>query len=99
MDTRSPVKRISIMIGEQQYEQLSQAGLNISALIRDLIEDHFNESVISLRVSKKTQQLYTKIVSNTGATDEDIEPLLVDVLRKLLDERLQKIRSLKSELG
>jgi hypothetical protein len=98
MDARSPIKRISIMIREDQYEQLSQDGLNISAFIRDLIEDHFSEDVITLRVSKKTQQLYSKVVSNTGATDQDIEPFLVDVLRKLLDERLQKIKNLKAEL-
>ena len=30
---------------------------------------------------------------------QPLEPFLVDVLRKLLDERLQKIKSLKSELG
>lgn len=98
MDTRSPIKRISIMIREDQYEQLSNEGINISAFIRDLIEDHFSEDVITLRVSKKTHQLYTKVVSNTGASDSDIEPFLVEVLRKLLDERLQKIKNLKSEL-
>lgn len=98
MEARSPIKRISIMVREDQYEQLSEAGLNISAFIRELIEDHFSEDVITLRVSKKSRQLYDKVVANTGATDADIEPFLVEVLRKLLDERLQKIKNLKMEL-
>ncbi len=98
MEGRSPVKRISVMVGEEQYERMVQAGLNISAFIRDLIDDHFSEDVITLRVSKKTRDLYTKIVSNTGATDTDIEPLLTEVLKRLLDERLQKIKNLKSSL-
>jgi hypothetical protein len=98
MDSRSPVKRISVMVGEEQYERMARAGLNISAFIRDLIDDHFSEDVITLRVSRKTHDLYTKIVSNTGATDADIEPLMSEVLKRLLDERLQKIKNLKSSL-
>ena len=98
MTDRSPIKRISIMVREDQYEQLSQRGLNISAFIRDLIEDHFSEDVITLRVTKKSKALYDRVVSNTGATDAEIEPFLADVLRKLLDQRLSKIKVLKSEL-
>ena len=93
----SPVKRISVMIGEDQYERLAKANLNISALIRDLVEDYFSESKVTLSVSKKTRELYDKIISNTGATDKDIEPLLVDVLKKLLKIRLEKISALKTE--
>ena len=93
----SPVKRISVMIGEDQYERLAKANLNISALIRDLVEDYFSESKVTLSVSKKTRELYDKIISNTGSTDKDIEPLLVDVLKKLLKIRLEKISALKTE--
>ncbi len=96
---RSPVKRISVMIGEQQYERLNKSGVNISAFIRDLIEDHFSDHVIHLTVGEKTHQLYVKVVSNTGATDADIEPLLIESLKKLLDQRLEKIKQLKSEIG
>lgn len=87
------------MIGEEQYERMVKAGLNISAFIRDLVDDHFSDDVISLRVSKKTRDLYHKIISNTGATDPDIEPFLIEMLKKVLDERLQKIKNLKNELS
>jgi hypothetical protein len=97
MVSQGPVKRISIMIGEDQYERLAKANINISALIRDLVEDYFSESKITVGVNKKTRELYDKIVSNTGATDQDIEPLLVEVLKKLLHERLEQIKALKSE--
>jgi post-segregation antitoxin (ccd killing protein) len=99
MEGRSPVKRINVMIAEHQYERLSEAGINISGLIRDLIEDHISDHVINLRVSSKTYELYNRIVANTGATDEDIEPLLVDILRKLLNARLDKIKELRTEIG
>ncbi|NUN04843.1 MAG: hypothetical protein HUU57_03680 [Bdellovibrio sp.] len=91
------VKRISVLIEEDQYERLSKAQINVSGLIRDLLEDYFSDTKITLSVSRKTRDLYEKIVSNTGATDKDIEPLLVQVLKDLLDVRLSKIKSLKSE--
>ncbi len=91
------VKRISVLIEEDQYDRLSKAQINVSGLIRDLLEDYFSDTKITLSVSRKTRDLYEKIVSNTGATDKDIEPLLVQVLKDLLDVRLNKIKSLKSE--
>jgi len=90
-------KRISVLIAEDQYERLTKAQINVSALIRDLLEDYFSDNKITLSVSRKTRDLYEKIVSNTGATDKDIEPLLVEVLKDLLQVRLEHIKSLKSE--
>lgn len=90
-------KRISVLIAEDQYERLTKAQINVSALIRDLLEDYFSETKITLSVSRKTRDLYEKIVSNTGATDKDIEPLLTQVLKELLNVRLEQIKSLKSE--
>ncbi|WP_413291237.1 hypothetical protein [Bdellovibrio sp. HCB337] len=90
-------KRISVLIAEDQYERLTKAQINVSALIRDLLEDYFSETKITLSVNRKTRDLYEKIVSNTGATDKDIEPLLTQVLKELLNVRLEQIKSLKSE--
>lgn len=91
------VKRISVLIEEDQYDRLAKAQINVSGLIRDLLEDYFSETKITLSVTRKTRDLYEKIVSNTGATDKDLEPLLVQVLKELLDVRLERIKSLKSE--
>jgi hypothetical protein len=99
MSERSPVRRVNVIITEQQYEKLSKAGINISGLVRSLIEDHLSHHVITLGVSKKTYDFYAKIVANTGAEDKDIEPLLLDSLRKLLDQRIEKIKKLQSEIG
>lgn len=98
-ESRSPVRRINVMIAEHQYEALAKSGINISALIRDLVEDHISDHVINLSVSKKTHLLYTKVVSSTGATDEDFEPLILEALKKLLDQRLEKIKHLKESLS
>lgn len=95
---RSPVKRINIMIEEDQYEQITKDGLNISGFIRGLIADHYSAHKITLSVSKKTSDLYNEIIANAGATDKDIEPFLHEVLKKVLDMRLEKIKNLKKKL-
>ena len=95
---RTNTKRVSVMIGEEQYEEIARRGLNLSGFIRDLIGDHFSEHVIQIRVSPQTYELYSEIIANTGATDEDIEPLLEEVFKKLLDVRLKKIASLRKKL-
>ena len=86
------------MIEEDQYKKITERGLNLSAFIRDLVNDYFSDHVINVSVKKETYQLYNQVISNTGATDKDIDPLLVEVLGKLLDVRLQKIQQLKSKL-
>ena len=92
------MKRINLMIEEDQYKKITERGLNLSAFIRDLVNDYFSDHVINISVKKETYQLYNQVISNTGATDKDIDPLLVEVLGKLLDVRLQKIQQLKSKL-
>ena len=94
---RSQVKRISVVVGQKEYEKMVEKGLNISSFIRDLIGDYFSDHTINIAVSKKTYDLYNKVVSNSGATDQDIEPFLIEVLKKLLNERLKKIEQLKTE--
>ena len=85
------------MIGEEQYKKIAERGLNLSGFVRDLIDDYFSDHVISVNVSKQTHDLYSEIISNTGATDDDIEPLLEEILKKLLDVRLKKIEQIKQK--
>lgn len=99
MTPRSPIRRINVMIAEHQYETLTNAGVNISGLIRNLIEDHISKHVVALSVSERTHDMYTKVVANSGATDADIEPLFVEALKKVLAARVEKIKNLQNELG
>ncbi len=92
------VKRVNIMLGEEQYERLSKAKINISSFIRDLLEDHFSQTVINISVNQQTFDLYNEVISNTGATDEDIEPYLKEVLKKVLDKRMKQIEKLRLKL-
>ena len=63
-------KRVNVMIGEEQYRILSEQGLNVSGLIRDLIGDHLSENVITLQVSEETRHIYNTVISNTGSNDQ-----------------------------
>lgn len=86
------------MIKSDQYETLNQQGLNLSGLIRDLIDDHLSEFKITISVSEETRRLYDTIVSNTGSTDDDIEVYFKEALAKLLDERIRDMKKLQTQL-
>ncbi len=81
-------RRISLMIREDQHLRLLDLAVNMSGLIRSLIDDHLSESKITLAVSEETAHLYQQIVSHTGSTDADIEPYLRAALKKMLKDRI-----------
>ncbi|MDH3625796.1 MAG: hypothetical protein OEQ49_18165 [Myxococcales bacterium] len=87
-------RRISLMIREDQHEQLAELGVNMSGLVRSLIDDHLSESKITLAVSSETADLYREIVSNTGSTDADIEPHLRAALKSMLKDRIARMEKL-----
>ena len=92
------LKRISLMIREDQYESVTQSGLNLSGLFRDLLDDHLSEYKIILSVSEETKQLYNLVISNTGSTDEDLEQYLKEGLKNLLEDKIKSMQSLKEKL-
>jgi hypothetical protein len=92
------MKRVSLMIKEDQYKVVSDSGLNLSGLVRDLLDDHFSEHKITLSVSEETRKLYDLIVSNTGSTDEDVEKYLKDTLKLLLDDRIKAMQNLQKDI-
>jgi len=92
------MKRISLMLREDQYQSIIDAGLNLSGLVRDLIDDHLSEHKITLSVTEETRQLYDLIVSNTGSTDEDVEKYLKDTLKLLLKDRIKAMQALEKEI-
>ena len=91
-------KRVNIMILEDQYHQLSERGLNVSGLIRDLLGDHLSGSTITLQVSEETRHLYDTVVSNTGATDQEIEEPLRKALASVLEEKIGAMKRLHAKL-
>ena len=87
-------RRISLMIREDQHVQLLELGVNMSALIRSLIDDHLSESKITLAVSEETAHLYRQVVSNTGSTDAEVEPYLRTALKTMLKDRIAQMEKL-----
>lgn len=92
------LKRISIMIREDQIAELSNRNLNLSGLIRDLLDDHLSNHAITLSVSEETKKVYDKIVSNTGSTDQDVEVYLKDSLKALLKDKINEMMSLEKQV-
>ena len=97
MDNENALKRMSILIREDQAKVLHENQLNMSGLIRDLIDDHFSEHKITLGVSEKTRKLYDQIVANTGMTDADLEKYLHQAMGQLLEEKIQSMMDLKKK--
>ena len=92
------LKRINLMIREDQAEKLTSMGLNVSGLVRDLIDDYLSEHKITLSVSEETRTLYSKVISNTGSTDEDLEVYLKQSLHQLLKEKIKTKVQLEKEI-
>ena len=87
-------RRISLMIREDQHGRLLELGVNMSGLIRSLIDDPLSDSKITLAVSDETADLYRQIVSHTGSTDADIEPYLRAALKRMLKDRIARLERL-----
>lgn len=92
------MKRVSLLLREEQYQSIADSGLNLSGLVRDLIDDHLSEHKITLSVTEETRQLYDLIVSNTGSTDDDVEKYLKDTLKLLLRDRIQSMQELEQRI-
>ena len=91
------LKRISLLVREEQYETLSREGLNLSGLVRDLLDDYLSEHKITISVGEETRRLYDKIVSNTGTDDAQIETYFREALRSMLKDRIKSMQELEAE--
>lgn len=90
------LKRISLLIGEDQYNEITARKLNLSWLVRELLDTYLNANTISLDVSEETRKLYEQIVGPQGdGLDQDFEPLLKDALRALLKIKIEKMQNLE----
>ncbi len=90
-----PLKRISLLIREDQYDLISEKELNLSSLVRDLIDDHFSNNAITISASKETKKLYDNIVANSGTDDSELEGYFRESLHKLLKEKISQMQSLE----
>lgn len=86
------------MVNEEQHQKLLDSGLNVSGLIRDLIDDYLSDFKITLSVSEETRQIYDKIVANTGTTDSDLEKYIVKALKELLKIKIREMQDLEKNL-
>lgn len=93
------MKRISLLIKDEHYAALSEKDINISGLIRDLLDDYLSDFKITLSVTEPTRNMYDKIVSNTGSTDSDIEEYFRSSLKDLLRDRIESMQVLHSTLN
>ena len=93
-----PYKRVNVMIREDQYLRLSESGLNLSGLIRDLLGDYLSENVVNIQVSEETRQIYDLVVSNTGSSDEEIEVHLRTALARVLEQKIDEMQKIHKQL-
>lgn len=90
------LKRISLLIREDQYERISERELNLSGLVRDLLDDYLSHHKVTVSVGEETRHLYDQIVANTGTSDSDIEQYFREALRSLLKQKIAEMQSLAS---
>ncbi len=89
------LKRISLFIGEDQYQSISDKGLNLSWLLRDLIDDYLSQKKITLEVSDETLEIYQKIVGGTGTLDSEFEPFFREALKAFLKSKIESMQKLE----
>ncbi len=92
------LRRISLMVREDQYKNLTDQGLNVSGLVRDLIDDHLSENKITISVGEETRNIYDRIVANTGSTDIDVEIYFREALKNLLKDKIRAMQNLQKQI-
>ena len=92
------LKRISLLIREEQHEQVLASDLNLSGLVRDLLDDYFSHHKITISVSEETRKLYDQIVSNTASSDSDVEKYLRRALKEMLHDRIDAMKQLEKTI-
>jgi hypothetical protein len=101
MEKPSPepnLRRISLMVREDQYQALSDRGLNVSGLVRDLIDDYLSEHKITIGVGEETRSLYDQIVANTGSTDVEVEVYFREALKHMLRDKIKAMQKLEEQI-
>lgn len=91
-------KRVNILVRRDQHERVMSAGLNMSGLIRGLLDDHFSDEKIVLSVSPRVKEVYQLLISNLGAEDRELEIYFLEALDKFLVEKTRQIDDLRKSI-
>ena len=91
-------RRVNVLVRPDQHKQVMTAGLNMSGLIRDLLDDHFSDEKIVLSVSPRVRELYQILVSNLGAEDRELEVYFLEALDKFLEDKSRQIDDLRKSI-
>ena len=91
-------RRVNVLIRQDQHDEIMKRGLSVSGLIRDLLDDRFSETTITLSVPKENKLMYDNIVSNFGVSDEELALYVVEALDGFLEHKEKEIERLRAEL-
>ena len=97
-DKAEHFKRVNVMVRPDQKKQVNKAGLNMSGLIRGLLDDHFSEEKIVLSVSPRVRKVYEHVISNLGAEDKELEIYFLEALDKFLADKTRQIDALRKSI-
>jgi len=91
-------KRVNVLVRPDQKKRATDAGLNMSGLIRGLLDDHFSEEKIVLSVSPRVKGVYQHLISNLGAEDRELEIYFLEALDKYLADKTRQIDELRKSI-
>lgn len=91
-------RRVNILITEAQHDKVSQLDLSLSGLVRDLLDDRFSNSTITLALTPKTKEHYDYIVSNFGVSDSELEPYFSEALDQFLESKIKEIEGIRQKI-
>ena len=97
-ESKEHFKRVNVLVRPEQHERVAAAGLNMSGLIRGLLDDHFSEEKIVLSVSPRVREVYELLISNLGAEDRELEIYFLEALDKFLAEKNRQIDDLRKSI-
>ncbi len=91
-------QRINVLLHREQYDKVNKAGLNMSGLLRGLLDDHFSDEKIVFSVSPEVKAVYQSVISNFGGEDKELEKYFLKALDQFLADRTQQIESLRKSI-
>jgi len=97
-DRHENFKRVNVLVRPDQHQRVMSADLNMSGLIRGLLDDHFSEEKIVLSVSPRVKQVYQTLISNLGAEDRELEIYFLEALDKFLADKTRQIDDLRKSI-